>query len=188
LPGYFESFDNGLGSFDHTWGDADTSKSGQVTLRGNSGVMIDNPTHKSMGTGYGYYEVKASMSADKIGPAVVLWPGNNEWPGGEYDMVEVIHGRAYGTVHWDAGGKDGYDVVDFHGVNETQVHTYGLEWEEDRITYSVDGQEMGSIGHNVGRDYAHGGTDVVMSLMNGSNDTHLTVYEVSYTPSDDAWG
>jgi hypothetical protein len=74
-------------------------------------------------------------------------------------MVEVIHGRAYGAMHWDAG----------------------------RVTYSVDGRAMGWINHNLGHDHAHGGTDVVMSLMNGSNDTHLTVYEVSYTPSDDAW-
>lgn len=176
MPGFSESFNNGLGSFDHTWGSADTSKSGQVTLRGNSGVMMDNPTHKSMGTGYGYYEVKASMSADKAGPAVVLWPGDDVWPGTEIDMVEVIHGRAYGAMHWDAGG-DRYDTVNFNGVDETKVHTYGVEWEAGRVTYSVDGRVMGSIDHNVGRDHAHGGTDVVMSLMNGSNDTHLTVYD-----------
>ena len=37
--GFFESFDNGVGALNHTWGNIDTSVRGQVTLTGDSGMM-----------------------------------------------------------------------------------------------------------------------------------------------------
>jgi Glycosyl hydrolases family 16 len=183
LAGFHESFDDGVGILNHTWGYVDTSIPGQITLRGDAGAM-QRPWGPEAGNGYGRYEVTASMSADAPGPAALLWPGDDRWPGSEYDIVEVINGTPYGVVHWKdgSGGWDNYESRFFDGVDETQVHTYGLEWREGHIDFFVDGQHRGTVDHNVGADYAHGGMNEVLSVMNSGGGTFLTVYDVSYSP------
>jgi hypothetical protein len=180
---FTESFDNGVGILSHTWGDVDTSVDGQITLRGNSGAMQPHFGPAS-GNGYGIYEVVASMSADEAGPAALLWPGDNKWPGAEYDIVEIVNGTPYGTVHHNANGRDGWESVFFNSIDETEVNTYTLEWMPGRISYSVNGEHMGTVTRNVGDDYSDGGTDEVLSVMNWNPDTYLTVYEVSYQSAD----
>ncbi len=182
---FFESFDHGVGALDHTWGNGiDTSVKGQVTIRGDSGIM-EKPWGKAAGHGYGTFSVKAKMSADVQGPAALLWPGDDRWPGPEYDIVEVIHGKAYGTVHWNNNGRDAYTTRTFHGVDETKVHTYTLDWKPGKIAYYVDGKWMGEVKHNIGKDHANGGVDSVFSIMNRdfeSKHSFITAYEVSYKP------
>ena len=80
MADFYESFDNGVGILNHTWGSVDTSKDGQVTLTGYSGIM-QRPTGDSAGNGYGTYEFTLSMKGNQQGPAALLWPGNDEWPG-----------------------------------------------------------------------------------------------------------
>lgn len=182
LAGFYESFDNGVGILNHTWGSIDTSVAGEITLRGNSGAM-QRPWSADAGNGYGRYEVTAKMSADQAGPAALLWPADDKWPGPEYDIVEVLNGTPYGVVHWkDGGGWDSYESRWFNGVDETQVHKYAIEWREGRIDFFIDGQNYGTVDQNVGADYAHGGINSVMSMMNSNSDTFLTVYDVSYSP------
>lgn len=182
LAGFYESFDNGVGILNHTWGSVDTSVAGEITLRGNSGAM-QRPWSADVGNGYGRYEVTAKMSADQAGPAALLWPADDKWPGPEYDIVEVLNGTPYGVVHWkDGGGWDSYESRWFNGVDETQVHKYAIEWREGRIDFFIDGQHYGTVDHNVGADYAHGGVNSVMSMMNSNHNTFLTVYDVSYSP------
>src|SRR3954466_10316376 len=109
MSSYFsESFDNGIGALNHTWGNGiDTSVRGQVTISGNSGIM-ENPGGASAGHGYGSYSITASMSGHATGPAALLWPGNDKWPGPEMDLAEFIGGRPYGTMHFrGSGGRDG---------------------------------------------------------------------------------
>ncbi len=181
MAGFYESFDKGVGIFNNTWGKVDTSVKGQITLKGNSGAM-----QKGGGNGYGYYEVTAKMSKDVQGPAVVLWPHDDKWPGAEYDMVEVIDDRPYGTVHWNNKGKDAYQSSYWNNIDETKVHTYGLDWDGKKIDFYVDDKYMGTVWKG-GKDLDHGGTNVLMSLMNRdfeSKDAFLTVYSASYDP----WG
>jgi beta-glucanase (GH16 family) len=181
LAGFYESFDSGVGIFNNTWGKVDTSIPGQITLRGNSGAM-----QKGDGNGYGRYEITAKMSADVQGPAALLWPANDEWPGAEYDIVEVIDGRPYGTVHWNNNGKDAYKSSYWNHIDETKVHTYAIEWHGNRIDYFVDDRHVGTIKH-AGPDAAHGGINELMGFMNRdfeSQDAFLTVYSASYDP----WG
>jgi Glycosyl hydrolases family 16 len=181
LAGFYENFDHGTGIFNNTWGKVDTSVHGQITLRGNSGAM-----QTGGGNGYGHYEVTAKMSANVQGPAALLWPANNKWPGPEYDIVEVISGHPYGTVHWNNHGKDAYATSHWNQIDETQKHTYALDWHGNKIDYSVDGRHVGSINHG-GKDAGHGGINELMSLMNRdfeSDHAYLTVYSASYDP----WG
>jgi beta-glucanase (GH16 family) len=181
---FVESFTKGIGSLDHVWGnvDIDTDTRGQVTLSGGTGGLMQKPYGDSAGNGYGTYTVVASLHGNTEGPAALLWPGNDKWPGPEYDIVEVINGHAYGTVHFDGSdGGDRYNTITFDGIDESQMHTYSLEWKPGSITYYVDGHNMGSIHEGVGADYAHGGVNEVFGLMNRNSHTSMTVSEVSYS-------
>lgn len=187
--GFYESFDNGVGILNHTWGRVDTSVDGQITLRGNSGAM-QAPTGASAGGGYGHYEVTAKMSANSQGPAALLWPGNDKWPGPEYDIVEVINGHPYGTVHWNNNGRDAYQTTHWYQIDETKVHTYAIDWKPGEIDYFVDGKWVGGFDTHVGKDFAHGGIDEVLSVMNRdfeNPNSFMTVYSVSYKPADYDW-
>ena len=186
LAGFYESFNSGVGMLNHTWNSGNIrTGGGELTLTGDSGAM-QRPTGADAGNGFGYYEVTARMSADVQGPAVLLWPGNDRWPGPEIDIVEVIDGRPYGTLHWNDGGRDAYVSVFFDGVDETQTHKYGVSWTADKVEWFVDGQSQGAVTEHVPQDYAHGGIDMTMSTMNrGWEGGWLNVQDVSYT--DYAW-
>jgi len=180
----YESFDSGHGTLNHIWGGGqiDRSTPGEVTLSGTVGMM-EFPGGQDAGHGYGTYTVNAKLDGNGPGPAILLWPGDDNWPGQEIDMAEVLNdGRQYGTVHWDGGGWDGYESRIFDGVNGGEFHDYTVVWEPDQITFKVDGVEKGVITENVPRDYDHGGMNNAISLMNNSPDTSLTVRDVSYTP------
>jgi beta-glucanase (GH16 family) len=190
MADFVESFDNGVGALNHSWGNAnvDTSVRGQVTISGSTGGIMEKPSGAAAGHGYGTYEVVAQLHGDSEGPAALLWPGNDRWPGPEYDIVEVINGRAYGAVHFASGGGDRYNVVNFDGVDESRTHTYTLDWQPGSITYYVDGTRMGSVTEGIGSDYAHGGVNEVFGVMNRSSGTSITVYELSYTASGGGGG
>jgi hypothetical protein len=186
---FSESFDNGIGALTHTWGNGiDTSVRGQVTVSGNSGIM-ENPWGTAAGHGYGTYSITASLSGHAAGPAALLWPGNDVWPGPEMDLVEFINGQPYGTMHFSSGGSDVYGSVYYGGVDESKVHTYTLDWQPGSVTFSVDGRAYGSFSDNVSRDYDHGGVNEVFSIMNsGGGGTSITVFDISYSPSGGGGG
>ena len=185
---FSESFNHGLGALNHTWGNVDTSIAGQVTVSGSSSGIMEHPSGAAAGHGYGEYSFTLSMSGDAQGPAALLWPGNDKWPGPEFDVAEFIDGHVYGTVH-SAGhdGGDQYECVTYDGINASDKHTYTLDWEPGKITFGVDGHTYGSVGDNVGADFAHGGVNEVIGVNNMDSDTSITLYEVSYTPSDHLW-
>jgi len=182
------TFDNGLGSISSAF-NVDTSVPGQVTLAGGS-AMMEWALGASSGHGYGTYDVHAMVSGNQPGPAIVLWPGDNHWPGQEIDMVEITpngSGQQYGTVHWNAGGSDAYNATIYGGVQSGVFHDYTMVWEPGKITFSVDGQQKGTITDHVPVDYAHGGMNNTIGFLNNNPNTSITVDNVSYTPlGDDA--
>ncbi len=181
---FYESFDNGAGALTHHWsGHVDTSVKGQITLGGHSGVM-ERPWGKDSGHGYGSYTVTAKVEGNAVGPAALLWPSDDRWPGTEIDFVEVLpDGTAYGTAHNGNNGYDWYEAKMFWGTDESQVHTYGIDWHPDRVEFSVDGRDAGTVWMDT-KDAAHGGTNVVFGVMNKNDGTSITVYDMSYSP----WG
>ena len=181
---FYESFDNGTGALTHHWaGNIDTSVGGQITLGGYSGVM-EWPGGSGSGHGYGQYYVTAKVEGDQVGPAVLLWPSDGRWPGTELDFVEVLpDGHAYGTAHNGNNGYDWYGSSHYWGLDESQVHTYGINWQADRVSFTVDGNDAGTVWMD-SRDAAHGGSNVVFGVMNQNDNTSITVYDMSYSP----WG
>ena len=184
--GWRETFDNGTGQLDHLWsGEVDTSVPGQVTLGGYTGVM-ERASGAEAGHGFGKYTVTAEVEGDQVGAAALLWPADNKWPGTELNFVEVLaDGTAYGTAHRDEG-YDWYQSV-MYGVDESEVHTYGIDWQADGVTYSVDGRDVGRVETSTA-DAANGGVNSVFGLMNMNPATTITVYDMTYTPNADAIG
>jgi beta-glucanase (GH16 family) len=87
--------------------------------------------------GQGYWPAFWMLGSDI---ATVPWPGC-----GEIDIMEHINSvnTAYGTIHWDFNGHAYYTgstpTADF-----TQWHNYGIVWDTNAITWTVDGASTGA--------------------------------------------
>ena len=177
------SFDNGFGSLGNVWNVA-APKNGEVKLTGSSSMM-EWATGPSAGHGYGTYTVTAKVDGTQPGPGIILWPGDNKWPGQEIDMLEVTpdgSGRHYGTVHWNSNGKDAFATDIFEGVKGGQFHDYQMIWAPGKITFKVDGVEKGAITSHVPTDFDHGGMNNTIGVMNTNSNTAITVSHISFTP------
>lgn len=178
-----ESFDNGVGAISNAW-NVDSSANGEVKLAG-SAAMMEWATSPDAGHGYGTYTVTAKIDGNEPGAGIVLWPGDNSWPGQEIDMAEVTpdgSGRIYGTVHWNNNGSDAYNATIFDGVETGTWHTFQMVWEPGKITFSVDGAEKGVITDHVPADYDHGGMNNTIGFLNNNPNTSITVSDVQFTP------
>ena len=92
---------------------------------------------------YGLFEFSAKVDKGQgTGPAVLLWPADNSWPP-EIDLLEAPDANRQGmyfTVHWkDNNGNHAYKSYKFDDVDASQWHTYGLEWERNKLVFYVDG-------------------------------------------------
>jgi hypothetical protein len=176
------SFDNDLGPMSNAF-NVDTSVPGQVTLSGIS-AMMEWAVGPASGHGYGTYTVEAKLTGDQPGPAIVFWPGDNNWPGQEIDLVELLPrggGQEYATVHWNSGG-DSYLGQIFNGVGTNAWHQYQMVWEPGKITINVDGKTQAVFTDHVPTDYAHGGMNDTIGFLNTNPSTSITVSQVDYVP------
>ena len=180
---FHESFDNGTGALSNVWGNGlDTGVKGQITLNGSNGGAMQHASGASAGFGYGDFTVTAKVEGNQVGPAALLWPADDKWPGNEFDFVEVLpDGTSYGTAHADKGGN-WYEAKTYN-VNEGGVHTYGIQWRPDHVAFSVDGRDAGTVWVD-SKDAAHGGSNVVFGVLNQNDHTSITVYDMDYSP----WG
>ena len=179
-----ESFDNGTGAIGSAW-NVDTSTKGEVKLSGGGAALMEYASGKEAGHGYGTYTVTAKLDGNQPGPAILLWPGDDRWPGQEIDLAEITpdgSGRHYGTVHWNNGGSDAYDARVYDGVSGGSFHEYQMTWEPGRITFRVDGAEKGVITDHVPADFDHGGMNNTIGFMNNNPNTSLTVSHVDFKP------
>lgn len=92
---------------------------------------------------YGKLEVRAKLPAGKgLLPAIWLWNNQGkEFP--EIDMVEVLGqqpGQLWNTIHYEVNGIYGkdYNLSNLPDMT-TDYHTYGIEWNPEKITFFVDG-------------------------------------------------
>ncbi len=151
---------------------------------GNSG-FVEFPGGRSAGHGYGTYTVEAKPDGNGLGPAVLLWPGDDRWPGQEIDTAEMAQdgsGRRYGTVHWNENGASGYNSSTYDGVYGGAFHDHSVRWEPGRVTFLVDGVQKAATTSHVPLDYDAGGMNNVIGFPNNSAGTSLTVRDVDYSP------
>jgi len=101
---------------------------------------------------YGKIEVRAKLPKGKgVWPAIWMMPTDNRygnWPNsGEIDMVELVGQEpnvVHGTLHFgDRARRQMEKGASFklsEGTFADEFHVFGLEWEEGKISWSVDGK------------------------------------------------
>ncbi|WP_374413182.1 family 16 glycosylhydrolase [Novosphingobium colocasiae] len=93
---------------------------------------------------YGYFEIRAALPAGNgFWPAFWLLPTDNSWPP-ELDVFEMLGNDpnvVYMTTH---GRENGANTMaqDRAVIDSTQFHTYGVDWNADRVIYYIDGVEV----------------------------------------------
>ena len=133
---------------------------GDVTSSGYPGSMESGliTTQGSFSQKYGYFEMRADLSDAKGGwDAFWMMPNqarpdpNNAGGWQELDVVEHYAGNnkgVYSTIHttdqtpnipWQQNRQVYSEVADASGY-----HTYGANWQPDKISFYVDGKFVGS--------------------------------------------
>jgi beta-glucanase (GH16 family) len=102
---------------------------------------------------YGYAEIRAKLPhGPGMWPAFWIVPSNRTWPP-EIDFMEYqgIQPRIdYVTTHWGKDNHQSSTAVDT-GVDLSQgYHTYGCDWEPDRITWYFDGRVIKTFTERAG--------------------------------------
>ena len=103
---------------------------------------------------YGKIRVKAKLPAGPFfAPSIMMLPQDNvygEWASsGEIDIMKAkgqVPGAVESGIHF--GGpwpNNAYAGDSFKFTNNNDFHVYGLDWDEDYITFSVDEEFYGSI-------------------------------------------
>lgn len=110
----------------------------------NSGAMT---TEHSFARTYGYFGMSAQMPAGAgTAPAFWLLNASHQWPP-ELDVVEEV-GRQptdiVGTVHTGSSNITSPFYLTTPDVT-AGFHTYGVDWQVDKITWYFDGKAYGSI-------------------------------------------
>ena len=100
-------------------------------------------TQSSFSQTYGYFEMNAKLS-NAAGAVNAFWllPADNSWPP-ELDAMEVLGNdptTLVMTSHSNTNGTSPYwtDIPD----SSQGFHSYGVDWEPDKITWYFDGQAV----------------------------------------------
>ncbi len=99
---------------------------------------------------YGMYQVRMKGDYEPgidISDILLLWPDSSVWPP-EIDFFEDTGGARssyLATVHPGPNGQNSNQVHVNVNNNATQWHTYGVQWTPSTITFTVDGQSVGSV-------------------------------------------
>lgn len=102
-------------------------------------------TYHSFSQTYGYFEMRAKLPSDQgLWPAFWLLPTDLSWPP-EIDIMEVIGSapnQLETSVHYDAGGHQVNNKSTTVQGMTTGFHTYGVDWQTDRIIWYFDGAKV----------------------------------------------
>ena len=98
-------------------------------------------TRGTWGQTYGYFEARLQLPDDKgAWPAFWLMPTDGSWPP-EIDIMEAYGTeQAVQTLHTKQSGShtQSYTKTFVDGAT-TGMHTYGVLWTEDKLTWYIDG-------------------------------------------------
>jgi serralysin len=125
-------------------GDLGYAKYGSLGAYHYTSGLIE--TNHSFTQTYGYFEMKAQLPAGQgLWPAFWLMPANGAWPP-ELDVVEALGkdtSTIYTTVHTEETGSHTQQALATHvGDYSSGYHTYGVDWEADKVTFFYDNKEI----------------------------------------------
>jgi hypothetical protein len=174
-----------------------TSADGIVDVVGNvSAMTLVSPTKTNdgkYGFGNGLFEMRVKFNTtiigDGSGPALILWPADDVWPGSEIDLGEFQpNGTAvhiyYMATHWkDANGANQSTTYPAKApFDATQWFTVKAYLQTDKITYYINDTLQYVDTAHPAPDYAHGGTNHSIGFLNNSSNTSYRVNWVRWTP------
>lgn len=124
------------------------------TLSADTAEMLTGAVETLGKYAFQYGKVEVRMKTNKQdGNFPAAWmrpvPSSADARYGEIDIVEMFGqiGETYHTVHNHMSaeiGKKGGPVREFrHKVSFTKWHIYGVEWDENKIVWTVDGRKVG---------------------------------------------
>jgi hypothetical protein len=218
---FFEDFAprRGAGALWVTFGNAYNTEQGTFILDGAASAMT--PVHPqrindgSNGFPNGLFEFRiryhsnaqGGFRGNGTGPATILWPADDVWPGTEIDLGEFFPnddpstpgGALYMATHWPINGipGDGGDANDGDRIwvvqdnpsiapgrafDVRQWHVYAAYLQTNRTTFYVDGRELATVTDHPAPDFAHGGVNHTAGFLNASNDVALECDWVRWTP------
>ncbi len=115
----------------------------QQALYGYKYTSGELTTASSFSQKYGFFEMKAQMAGGKgIWPAFWMLATDKSWPP-EIDIVEYI-GDQPNTLYTTLHTKDGNSGKGTNGGVDLSkgFHTYGVDWQSDKITFYFDGKAV----------------------------------------------
>lgn len=103
-------------------------------------------SEKSFSQAYGYFEMRADIPAGQgMWPAFWLLQEGGAWPP-ELDVMEVVGSSPNSlvtSVHWDQNGHQFVNkATEVSGLSSGGMHTYGVDWQPDTITWYLDGKQV----------------------------------------------
>lgn len=165
-------------TFGRRWGDV-TDQGDHLRLTSgadgitDAGAMVP-PTGADAGHGYGMTTFAITTApGDVPGPYALLWPGTDQWPGPELDVMEVLRSsEVYSTVHYNDHGANGFASTILNGISAQDPHFYAIDWEgpgnslgvDAYIDIYIDGQRLAHITDHVPADFAHGGENLAAGV------------------------
>jgi serralysin len=106
----------------------------------SSGLLT---TEKTFAQTYGYFEMRAELPMEKgMFPAFWMLPTSRTWPP-EIDIMENIGENFTSGGAIDTADRDAFRTYFPDGLSG--MHTYGLKWTKEMITWYVDGKAVGSV-------------------------------------------
>ncbi len=130
------------------------SLTAQKTLDGkmpySSGMIASNDRFYFQ---YGYVEIRARVPAGRgLWPA--FWLLSQPKGADEIDVMEILGQdptTVYTTLHYKmANQQEAKQANSFHGTDYSQdYHTFGVDWEWNKITWYIDGNEVFQVTDHV---------------------------------------
>ena len=118
-----------------------TPASAQASLYGYDYISGALTTRGTFAQQYGYFEARLQLPDEKgAWPAFWMMPADGSWPP-ELDIMEAYgNEQAVQTLHTKETGThtQSYTKTFVDGAT-TGMHTYGLLWTEDSLTWYIDG-------------------------------------------------
>lgn len=218
----FEDFQprRGAGIMQTTFGDTHDDGAGNLVIPGHSSAMqLVHPQKLNVdgyGHGNGLYEFRVrfvpnaagSFRGDGTGPALILWPSDDKYPGPEIDLSEFFFnddpatpgGAQYVAVHWAIDGRNGeggtannddniWVIQDNTAIvpvraqwNPRAAHTYAAKLENTRLTFYVDGIVLAVETEHPAPDRINGGRNHSFGILNASSDVTVICEWIRFTP------